>query len=162
SAADSTVATPSPITAFCQWMHQQRGTCESTLSNYTRHLRELLTRVGEEPSTLDAQTLRQFVLEGSRTHGWAAAKQRTTALRMFVRFLIAEGRCASGLIGAIPVLLHRRLSSLPRYLSAADVERLIASCDIASAIGQRDRAILLLLARLGLRAGDIVPLRLRD
>ena len=94
--------------------------------------------------------------------GWAAAKKRTTALRMFLRFLIAEGRCASELHEAVPVLVHRRLSSLPRYLSADDVERVIASCDRESAVGQRDRAILLLLARLGLRAGDIVQLRLRD
>jgi site-specific recombinase XerD len=162
SVVESTVATPSLITGFCQWMHQQRGTCESTLSNYARHLGEFLARVGEEPSTWDARTLRQFVLEGSRTYGWATAKKRTTALRMFLRFLIAEGRCVSSLTGAIPVLVHRRLSSLPRYLSADDVERVIASSDIASAIGQRDRAILLLLARLGLRAGDIVQLRLRD
>jgi site-specific recombinase XerD len=160
--AELTIATPPLIAGFCQWMHQQRGTCESTLSNYTRHIRELLTRAGDEPSTWDARTLRDFVLEGSRTSGWAAAKQRTTALRVFLRFLIAEGRCASALDGAIPVLVHRRLSSLPRYLSAADVERVIASCDRASAVGRRDRAILLLLARLGLRAGDIVQLRLRD
>jgi integrase/recombinase XerD len=52
--------------------------------------------------------------------------------------------------------------SLPRYLQPDDVERLIASCDSASLIGRRDRAILLLLARLGLRAGDIVQLRLHD
>lgn len=64
--------------------------------------------------------------------------------------------------GAVPVIAHRRLSALPRYLPAEDVERVIASCDRASALGRRDRAILLLLARLGLRAGDIVQLRLGD
>jgi integrase/recombinase XerD len=159
-ATRDSIVTPSLITAFCQWMQQQRGICESTLSNYEVHLRKLLTRVGGDPSTWDARSLRQFVLEGSRTEGWAAAKKRTTALRMLLRFLIAEARCASGLDGAIPVLVHRRLS--PRFLSADDAERVIASCDRASAVGQRDRAILLLLARLGLRAGDIVHLRLRD
>jgi len=81
---------------------------------------------------------------------------------MFLRFLIAEGKCASTLKAAIPVLAHWRLSSLPRYLQEAEVERLIASCNPASACGLRDRAILLLLARLGLRAGDIVHLRLQD
>lgn len=159
---ESTVPAPPLITAFCHWMHQQRGTCTGTLSNYEVHLRALLARLGDEPAMWDVRGLREFVLEGSRTCGWAAAKKRTTALRMFLRFLIAEGRCASGLDGAIPVLAHWRLSSLPRYLSADDVERVIASCDIASAVGQRDRAILLLLARLGLRAGDIVQLRLCD
>jgi integrase len=81
---------------------------------------------------------------------------------MFVRFLVAEGKCTPGLEAAVPVLAHWRLASLPRYLQPDDVERLIASCDPASAMGRRDRAILLLLARLGLRAGDIVQLRLHD
>jgi site-specific recombinase XerD len=81
---------------------------------------------------------------------------------MFLRFLIAEGQCAVGLDAAIPTVAHWRLASLPRYLPPKDVERLIASCDRASAGGRRDRAILLLLARLGLRAGDIVHLRLSD
>jgi site-specific recombinase XerD len=81
---------------------------------------------------------------------------------MFVRFLIAEGKCAVGLDGAIPILAHWRLSSLPRYLPEDDVERLIASCNPTSPVGKRDRAIMLLLARLGLRAGDIAQLRLPD
>ncbi len=156
------VPRPPLIAAFWEWMQQQRGTCTSTVANYEVHLRPLLARLGDEPRTWDARGLREFVLEGSRTCGWAAAKKRTTALRMFLRFLIAEGRCPSALAGAIPILAHWRLSSLPRYLPAADVERVIASCDRASALGQRDRAILLLLARLGLRAGDIVQLRLGD
>lgn len=160
---DNRVASFPPLfVSFCRWMQQQRGTCDSTLSNYGIHICELLKRVGDEPTRWTARDLREFIMEGSRTCGWAAAKKRTTALRMLLRFLIAEARCASDLDGAIPVLVHRRLSSLPRYLSADDVERVIVSCDRASAVGQRDRAILLLLARLGLRAGDIVQLRLRD
>jgi len=161
-AAEPPAANPPLLCAFQDWMHQQRGTCARTLDNYGRHIRALLVRVGERADALDARTLRQFVLEGSQTCGWASAKQRTTALRMFLRFLIAEGHCASGLDGAIPVLAHWRLASLPRYLPEADVERLLASCDRATPIGRRDRAILLLLARLGLRAGDIVQLRLTD
>jgi integrase/recombinase XerD len=153
---------PVLIAGFRRWMQHQRGTCSSTVSNYEVHLRELLTRLGEEPGRWQARDLRQFVLDGSQTSGWAAAKKRTTALRMFVQFLVAEGHCASDLHGAIPTLVHRRLSSLPRYLSAEDVERVVGSCDAAAEAGLRDRAILLLLARLGLRAGDIVQLRLGD
>ena len=153
---------PPLIAAFWQWMLQQRGACSSTVANYEVHLRQLLTQLGDEPDRWDARGLREFVLEGSRTCGWAAAKKRTTALRMFLRFLITEGRCRSTLDGAVPVLAHRRLSSLPRYLPPDDVERVIASCDCTTALGRRDRAILLLLARLGLRAGDIVQLRLGD
>lgn len=160
--SEPAVQTPVLLAGFNAWMRQQRGTADPTLYNYSIPLRDLLTRVGEDPNRLDAQSLRQFVLERSRKCGWAAAKRCTTALRMFLRFLIAEGKCAAGLDAAIPAVAHWRLSSLPRYLQAEDVERVIASCDSASAVGLRDRAILLLLARLALRAGDISQLRLED
>src|SRR5258708_40019533 len=65
----------------------------------------------------------------------------------FCAFLIADGKCAAGLEGSIPVLAHWRLSSLPRYLQSDEVELVIASCDPSTAVGKRDRAILLLLAR---------------
>jgi len=162
AAVASPVPEPALLMTFREWMHQQRGACANTVDNYAVHIRELLKHVGLELDKLDARSLRQFVMEGSKTSGWAAAKKRTTALRMFVRFLIAEGKCAVGLAGAIPVLAHWRLSALPRYLQEDEVERVIASCDLTSPVGKRDRAILLLLARLGLRAGDIVQLRLRD
>lgn len=153
---------PVLLSAFCQWMHQQRGTCDVTLHTYRIHIHELLRRLGENPSCFDAHRLRAFVLEKSRSCVPGTTKNCTTALRMFLRFLIAEGQCAVGLDAAIPTVANWRLASLPRYLPPKDVERLIASCDRTSAVGQRDRAILLLLARLGLRAGDIMHLRLSD
>ena len=153
---------PALLKSFREWMCEYRGTSERTLYNYAIPIRELLRRLDEDPSKLDARCLRSFVLSQSRSTGWAAAKRCTTALRMFLRFLVAEGRCRAGLLGAIPVLAHWRLTSLPRYLPPQDVERLIGSCDLSSPMGKRDRAILLLLARLGLRAGDIVQLRLQD
>jgi integrase/recombinase XerD len=161
SVAD-TEGDPVLLTAFCEWMRQQRGTSDLTLYNYSLSIRDLLDRFGEDPGGLDAKSLRQFVLEKSQRCGWAAAKKCTTALRMFLRFLIAEGKCAADLAAAIPVLAHWRLSSLPRYLQAEEVERVISSCGPSSPVGIRDRAILLLLTRLGLRAGDIVQLRLGD
>jgi len=159
---ESTAQDPVLFTEFCQWMHQQRGTGDLTLYNYSLSIRDFLKRFGEDPVRFDAQNLRQFVLEKSQQSGWAAAKKCTTALRMFLRFLIAEGKCAAGLDAAIPVLAHWRLSSLPRYVQPEEVERIINSCDLNSPAGRRDRAILLLLARMGLRAGDIVKLRLGD
>lgn len=73
-----------------------------------------------------------------------------------------RGAVSCCLLGAIPALAHWRLSSLPRYLPPEAVECIIDSCDVSSPVGKRHRAILLLLARLGLRAGDIVQLRLQD
>ncbi|HET9641917.1 MAG TPA: integrase, partial [Burkholderiaceae bacterium] len=87
---------------------------------------------------MDARGLREFVLQKSSSTGWSAAKSCTTALRMFLRFLIAEGHCPAALLGAIPTLAHWHLSSLPRHLPPEDVERLIASCDVSSPVGLRD------------------------
>jgi site-specific recombinase XerD len=162
SCADHTMQEPVLLAAFCQWMRQQRSTKDSTLCTYSISIRDLLRCLGQEPDRFDAQSLRQFVLDSSCRQGIAATKNCTTALRMFLRFLIAEGKCAAGLDAAIPVVAQWRLSSLPRYLQAEEVERVIASCDPVSPVGRRDRAILLLLARLGLRAGDIVQVRLAD
>ncbi len=160
--SEHTVQDPVLFASFCQWMRQQRGTCDRTLYNYGLDLRDLLKSVGEDPGKFEAHSLRKFVLERSQHCGWASAKRCTTAVRMFLRFLIADGKCSTGLDAAIPALAHWRLSSLPRYLQSDEVERVIASCDPATQVGRRDRAILLLLARLGLRAGDIVKLRIDD
>jgi len=153
---------PTLLVSFDNWMRQQRGTCNATLYNYGLDLRDLLKNLGEEPARFHAQALRNFVLERTQRCGWAAAKRCTTAVRAFLRFLIADGRCAAGLDASIPAFAHWRLSALPRYLQPEDVERVIASCDPCTPMGARNRAILLLLARLGLRAGDIVQLRLDD
>lgn len=153
---------PILVVSFCEWMRQQRGTCDDTVKNYCLDLRELLKKLGEDPAKFDARNLRKFVLERSQRHGWSPAKRCTTAVRMFVRFLIAEGKCSAGLDAAIPTWAHWRCSSLPRYLQSDEVERVIASCAPNTHVGVRDRAILLLLARLALRAGDIIQLRLGD
>jgi len=150
---------PPLFVAFGQWMRQVRGTCDNTLYNYGLIIKALLARLGDDPRRFDARSLRQFVLETARS---GAPKKCTTALRMFLRFLVVEGQCAAGLEASIPIVAQWRLSSLPRYLLPEDVERVIASCDLATPMGRRDRAILLLLARMGLRAGDVVQLRLSD
>ena len=138
------VQDPTLLVAFGRWMRDQRGTCEATLSKCPRHIRDLLTRLGEEPIRFDTRSVRTSVLERSRASGWAAAKTCTTALRMFLRFLVEDGQCAVGLDAAIPTLAHWRLAALPRYLPADDVERVIDACD-------RTSPMLLLLARLGRR-----------
>jgi integrase/recombinase XerD len=153
---------PAMLVAFRHWMYEQRGTQDVTLDNYDVPIRTLLEHLGDVPERLDAQRLRQCFLKYTDGKNHASIKHAATALRMFVRFLITEGRCPPGLEAAIPLIPHWQLSSLPRYLQREEVERIVTSCDSATAIGKRDSAILLLLARLGLRAGDIVQLRLGD
>jgi integrase/recombinase XerD len=156
------VPDPVLLARFCQWMRLERGTCDATLSHHRRYIRALLKHLGEEPSQWDAHGLRAFVLEQRHGRTSATVQSCATTLRMFVRFLIADGHCAVGLDAAIPRVAHWRLAALPRFLQPDEVERVIASCDPGSPVGRRDRAILLLLARLGLRAGDVAHLRLSD
>ncbi len=154
-------ADPVLLLAFRRWMHQQRGTRERTLENYSLPILDLLKRLGENPAQFDAQSLRQFVLQ-RRHRGEGAVRTCTNALRAFLCFLSAEGRCSRDLVAAIPTIAHWRRAALPRYLQPEEVERVITACNVLSPVGRRDRAILLLLARLGLRAGDIIQLRLDE
>ena len=154
----STPSEPALLAAFRHWMHTQRGTIDATVNNYQLTLIDLIQALGDQPNQYDAKALRAFVLDRASRHGLGKAKQVVTAVRMFLRFLIAMGQCTVGLDHAIPTIAHWRLASLPKYLSIEAVERVIASCDLTLPIGVRDRAILLLLARLGLRAGDVAGL----
>jgi len=147
---------------FSEWMRSQRGTMESTLTNYQRPIVALLEALGTSPSTFTAKGLRDFLLQQAKHSSATKAKNIATAVRMFLRFLIARDECSIGLEHAIPTVAHWRLASIPKYLPAKEVECLIASCDQTLAIGARDRAILLLIARLGLRASDISGLKFRN
>lgn len=151
---------PSLFVQFCGWMRQYRGTQDTTLDTYRRTILDALQTLGCEPQRFDAARLRGFVFDRASRHGRCQAKVVITALRSFVRYLIATGQCQVGLDAAIPTFAGWRLSAMPRYMPATDVERVVASCDLTTVAGTRDRAILLLLSRLGLRAGDIYALRL--
>jgi integrase/recombinase XerD len=150
------------ILEFVEWMRKRRGTRDTTLKDYCRHISRLLSAVGDNPRRIDARSLRLFVSGESRRHGVHRSSSVVGALRAFVRFLIATGQCPSNLDGAIPVVARWRLASMPRFIPYEDVERVIASCDRRTGKGRRDRAILLLIARLALRAADVRQLRLTD
>jgi hypothetical protein len=105
---------PVLLVEFRHWMSQQRGSGDLTLYNYGLCIRSLLRRLGEDPGKFDAQRLRQFVLETSQQSGWAKAKTCTTALRMFLRFLISEGKCIDDLDGG-----YSRSGTLAPFLSSA-------------------------------------------
>ncbi|MFZ0276748.1 MAG: site-specific integrase [Candidatus Sulfotelmatobacter sp.] len=150
------------LVSFCDWMRRQRGVSDATLSIYRFELRAFIKKLGEEPRMYDARNLRQFVLEKSQQSGWASARKSICAIRMFLRFLISQGKCPASLYASVPSFVHWRLSALPRYLQPDQVEKIIATADPKAPLGSRNRAILLLLARLGLRAGDIVRLRFSD
>jgi integrase len=86
----------------------------------------------------------------------------TAVLRGFLGFLLREGRIVNNLAAAVPTIAGWRLSELPRFLETAEVEKVLRACDRRTKTGKRDYAILLLLARLGLRAGEVASLIFDD
>ena len=151
---------PALLKEFNNWMRSHRGITEETLDHYRPVIECMLSALGEEVECYDAKKLRDFVLNRARRYCTTSARHVTTAVRMFLRFLAATKRCRLGLDACIPTVpaYHR----LPNYLSVDVVERIIAACTDTTQVGARDRAIVLLLARLGLRAGEVAKLRFRD
>ena len=146
---------------FRLWMRRNRGLTETTMDVYQYTLVALLDALGAEPRTYSAEALRDFVLERARPHSIERAKSIVVAVRAFLRFLAVTGRCTLGLEHAIPGFTSWQLSSVPRFLPAEDVERMIGSCT-NYIFGLRDKAVLLLLARLGLRASEVAQLKFAD
>jgi integrase/recombinase XerD len=150
------------IVDYQEWLKRHRGVCERTTARHGRMVMRLLPALGRDPRTYDSATIRKAILPEAQHCSPAYTKTMTTALRGYLRFLAAADLCPPGLEHAVPLVPQWRLSSLPRYLSPEQIGRLLASCKVCGARGIRDRAILLLLARLGLRAGDILEMRLGD
>lgn len=149
-------------TRFIDWLLRHRGVGRRTADGYALKVRRLLSALGSEPRRYTAAELRDFVLGQSRGYSNSHVDCVVTSVRMFVRFLIIHQECSESLQYAIPRVAKWQKASLPRYLRATDVQRIIDACDPAIPLGARDRAILLLLSRLGLRAGDVAGLCLGD
>lgn len=146
---------------FRSWMRDHRGLSETTLDLYEGILPGLLDSIGDDAKAYSAEALRAFVQERARPHGFHRARCIVVAVRAFVRFLGATGQCPPGMEHAIPAFANWQLSSVPRFLAAEDVERIIQSCGDDGS-GLRDKPVLLLLARLGLRASEVAQLRFAD
>ena len=150
------------ILEYQRWLAVHRGLSDRSVSRQGRMVKRLLPALGEDPSVYCAATIRAVFRAEAQRCSPSHVRTMTSAIRGYLRFLAASGLCRPGLDQAVPPVLQWRLSTLPRYLPTADVERLIATCDSSKPIDLRDRAALLLLARLGLRAGDVSGLRLGD
>ncbi len=151
---------------FAHYLAQERGLSADALRNYLPVIRRFLTtRFGDGPvqsAQLQARDITRFVLSQTRRLGPKTAQLMVSALRSFLRFLLQRGELATDLAGAVPSVADWRLAKVPKYLEPAQVEQLLIACDQNSVVGQRDYTVLLMLARLGLRAGEIVHLRLDD
>jgi integrase/recombinase XerD len=149
---------------FGTWLDRERGLSPKSVRCYCAQAGYFLGAAGgqEAVSALDAGMVRSFIMDWSRGCAMESAKAMVTSLRAFLRFAHATGRTAIPLAGAVPAVASWRLSGLPKALKAAEIERLLASCDRETATGLRDYAILTLLARLGLRSAEAAGLQLDD
>lgn len=152
---------PKLVLEFEQWLLSHRGLMASTVVWYRPTILELLKELGD-PAGFTLAALRRFVAERSVQFGPKHAKRALTKVKEFLRFLASRGQCELSLVDGLPPIAHWRLTSLPAYLALEDVEKIVNATDPSHPIGLRDRAILLFLARLGLRASDIIHMRLED
>lgn len=147
---------------YCSWMAQHGGLTTGSIGVYRRVIVDLIGVLGEDPVVYSIEALRAFLQRRAQPHGMATAKSTVCAMRSFLRYLAATGKCPTGMQHGIPGFASWRLASTPRFLIQEDVERVIAACSAVDIVGIRDRAVVLLLARLGLRAGDVAGLKLAD
>lgn len=151
---------PAEVGEFREWMQEHRGVQPSTVNLYVPIVRDLLHELRGDVARITARRLREFVVARAGQHSRKRACTIVSASRMFVRFLATSERCPAALVAAVPTVASWMEASVPRHLSLCDVERVVSSCDLTTPDGLRDRAVLLLLARLGLRAGDVAALTL--
>jgi site-specific recombinase XerD len=151
---------------YGDYLKKERGLSPVTIGHHWQFARRLLgERFGDGPirvRDLAAGDISRFLLRHARAGSPAMAKMMVTALRSFFRFLFLSGQTASDLAGAVPTVPQWRSAELPKYLTPEEVERVISACQRDNRADSRDRAIILLLARLGLRAGEVLALELDD
>jgi site-specific recombinase XerD len=151
---------------FSQYLREERGVTRATIDNYVAIIRRfLIGRFGSENIVMNdikPYDITQFIILQVRNKTKKSAQVICTALRVFFRFLRYRGDTTIDLSGCVPTVANRHLSELPKSLDSQKVADILNTCVRNTAIGRRDFAILLLLTRLGLRAGEIVAMSLDD
>src|SRR5258708_7566070 len=144
----------------------ERGLAPVTVRDHLRIVRGFLDRrFGKKPlrlQELQPRDLHRFILEEARRVTRSRAQRAAGSLRPLMRFLRQRGLIESDLVAAIPRVASWRLSHLPKFLPPEQIERVLQSCNCRTAVGQRDYAMLLFMARLGLRSGEVAGMTLED
>ena len=151
---------------FAHYLLQERGLSQATVVRHRIPLRKFLREhcaqgTGSFPR-LTAADITQFVVRHAHDQSPRSAHSLCWTLRAFSRYLLYRGHTNIDLAAAVPSVRTWRFSVLPEHLSGEEVQQVLDSCDKCSAMGRRDYAVLMLLARLGLRANEIAMLKLND
>ncbi|MBI2202726.1 MAG: site-specific integrase [Candidatus Rokubacteria bacterium] len=148
------------------YLAQERGLSRATVTNYRQEVRRFLVwRFAVGAIRLDEIRLTDVTRFVSRhAHGFSPGRVKLmlTALRSFFRFLRLRGETTVDLASSVLSVADWRRARVPQWIPAAQVKRILRHCDQQSRVGQRDYTIVLLLARLGLRAGEVVGMTLDD
>jgi integrase/recombinase XerD len=152
---------------YTVYLRQERVLSAESVDIYVPFARVFLRACFRDLKQIQLASLRAanviaFVQQQVRCLHLARAKMMVTALRSFLRYLLYCGAVKRDLAAAVPTVANWSMASIPRAISVEHAKAALASCNRRSAIGSRDYAILLLLTRLGLRAGEIVALKLDD
>ena len=151
---------------FADYLAQERGLKQVTIDNYLSVARQFLSdQFGTGPIVLNGlhpNDIVRFILRNTETLSVKRAQLIVCSLRSFFRFLYQRGETANDFSPSALTVANWHLSELPKFLEPEQVECLLHSCNQDTLIGQRDYVVLLLLARLGLRAGDVVHMTLDD
>jgi integrase/recombinase XerD len=169
SPAPTSLVTPADeIThRYVTFLRRDRGLAENSIAVYAPCARDFfryrVTHAGRLAlEALDAEMVRRFLLSRIANRSTESSRLQSVALRSVLRFLFHRGETPRDLSPAVPMVRTYRQATVPAILSPEEVERVVATADTWTARGLRDGAILLLLARLGLRASEIVFLELDD
>jgi integrase/recombinase XerD len=151
---------------YASYLRHDRALAASTIHAYRSFVVVFLTACFDAGKVrledLRAVDIVKFVQRQAPHLHPKRAHVMTTALRSFLRYARHRGEITLDLTGAVPRVALWTMASLPRAISPAHVQAVLAHCDRRGAVGRREYAILLLLARLGLRAGEIAALTLKD
>lgn len=151
---------------FGEYLILERGLAAGTVVDYVHAVQPFLASVGDDGALdlwgLSAAQVTAFVVARCPAQSRGSAKMTVTALRSLLGFMHVDGLTPRSLVEAVPSAASWRLSGLPRALEPGQVRGLLRSCDRATATGRRDLAVLTLLVRLGLRAGEVAALQLDD
>ena len=151
---------------FTEYLAKERGLEQITIDTHLQIARQFLSdQFDTRPivlNNLHPNDIVRFILRCTETVSSKSAQRIVCSLRSFFRFLYQRGETAIDLSPSALTVANWQLSELPKFLEPEQVERLLHSCNQDTLIGQRDYVILMLLARLGLRAGDVVHMTLDD
>jgi site-specific recombinase XerD len=154
------------IEAFRQYLRQERGLSERTIPNVVYwagcFMSEQVSKGCPDFSQLGPRDVTHFVQRQAARVKSGTAKIMVAAMRTFLRYLRHRDQIQTDLAACIPAVSPYSVSALPTYLPAGAVEKILAHCDRSTPVGKRNYAVLLLLARLGLRSGEIVGMNLED